>query len=73
MPGKPWYEFTPVERDDVNRFGALYETLRNGLYLGLGVDRFVTVLSEAFAAEFDARDAGSYPPAGHGYPRLGED
>ena len=31
MPGKPWYEFTPIERDDCNRFGALYETLRNDL------------------------------------------
>ncbi|MFF4041573.1 hypothetical protein [Streptomyces sp. NPDC001816] len=75
MPENPRYEyeFTPQERDDVNRFGGLYETLQNDLYLGLVVDEFVVVLGEIFAAEFAARAAGAYPPAGHGYPRLGED
>ncbi|MCF1593133.1 hypothetical protein [Streptomyces muensis] len=66
----PDFEFTPAERDDVNRFGGLYETLQNDLYLGLPVDSFVAVLHGAFEAEFAVRDAGLYPPAGHGYPRL---
>ncbi|SEE24467.1 hypothetical protein SAMN05216489_05966 [Streptomyces sp. 3213] len=75
MPENPRYEyeFTPQERDDVNRFGGLFETLQNDLYLGLVVDEFVMVLGEIFAAEFAVRAAGSYPPPGHGYPRLGED
>ena len=61
---------TPQERDDVNRLGGLYETLKNDLYLGLAVDEFVTVLAGAFEAECDAGMRGQYPPAGHGYPRL---
>lgn len=71
MSDKFWpYEHTPLEHDDVNRLGFLFEGLQNELHFGLAVDSFVTVLSSAFQAEFDCRAAGVYPPAGHGYPRL---
>ncbi|MFF0131233.1 hypothetical protein ACFYTG_36900 [Streptomyces mirabilis] len=70
MRGKPWHEYTPPERDDVNRLGALFETLQNELHFGLVVDQFVMVLNCAFQAEFDCHAAGIYPPAGHSYPRL---
>ncbi|MEV8433113.1 hypothetical protein [Streptomyces chartreusis] len=70
MAGKPWFEFTPVERDDANRLGFLFETLQNDLQLGLVVDHFVMVLTDALDSEFADRADGVYPPAGHGYPRL---
>ncbi|MGW6894354.1 hypothetical protein [Streptomyces sp. NRRL F-5140] len=70
VAGKPWFEFTPVERDDANRLGFLFETLQNDLQLGLVVDHFVMVLTEALDSEFADRADGVYPPAGHGYPRL---
>ena len=73
MPGKPWFEFTPMERDDANRLGFLFETLQNDVHLGLPVDHFVTVLSDALDSEFAARADGAYPPVGHGYARLDED
>ncbi|MEU8751992.1 MULTISPECIES: hypothetical protein [Streptomyces] len=61
---------TPEIRDDVNRLGVLYETLKNDLHLGLAVDDFTTVLAGAFEAECFAVSDGRYPPVGHGYPRL---
>ncbi|MEU6088063.1 hypothetical protein ABZ865_14800 [Streptomyces sp. NPDC047085] len=70
MPGKPWYEFTPLERDDANRLGVLLETLFDYLHFHPERDAFVTTLSNAFDAEFSHRAAGVYPPAGHDYPRL---
>ncbi|MFD7404070.1 hypothetical protein ACFV7R_15645 [Streptomyces sp. NPDC059866] len=70
MAGKPWFELTPVERDDANRLGFLFETLQNDLQLGLVVDHFVVVLTDALDSEFATRAEGAYPPAGHGYPRL---
>ncbi|MGC0330618.1 hypothetical protein RKD23_003608 [Streptomyces sp. SAI-170] len=70
MHRKHWTEYSPAERDDANRLGVLYETLLNHLHFHPGHDAFTTVLSEAFAAEFTDRAAGTYPPAGHTYPRL---
>ncbi|MGW3066225.1 hypothetical protein ACWDA8_22640 [Streptomyces sp. NPDC001130] len=70
MLGKPWFDGTPQERDDVNRLGFLFETLHNDLHYGLPMDHFITVVSDALEAEFAARADSSYPPAGHGYPRL---
>ncbi|MEU2270735.1 hypothetical protein ABZ568_30875 [Streptomyces olindensis] len=70
MLGKPWFEFTPQERDDANRLGFLFETLQNDMHLGLDTDHFVMVLSDALDSEFAARADGAYPPVGHDYPRL---
>ncbi|MEU8851254.1 hypothetical protein AB0C70_34700 [Streptomyces sp. NPDC048564] len=70
MAGKPWFEFTLAERDDANRLGFLFETLQNDLQLGLVVDHFVMVLTDALDSEFAVRADGTYPPAGHDYPRL---
>ncbi|MFI8238358.1 hypothetical protein ACIF83_14005 [Streptomyces sp. NPDC085866] len=63
-------EYTPAERDDVNRLGYLYETFVNDLHFGLKQDAFTAVMAGAFAGEFALIDAGAYPPAGHDYPRL---
>jgi hypothetical protein len=57
-------------RDDLNRLGSLYDTLKNDLHLGLPVDDFVLVVAGALEAECIAGVNGLYPPAGHGYPRL---
>lgn len=70
MPSRPWFDFTPQERDDANRLGFLFETLQNDMHLGLETDQFVMVLDDALDSEFAARADGVYPPAGHGYPRL---
>lgn len=70
MNRKDPHEYTPAERDDVNRLGYLYETFVNDLHHGLKQDAFTLVMAGAFGAEFALIDAGVYPPAGHGYPRL---
>jgi hypothetical protein len=62
--------FTPEERDDMNRLGFLFETLKNDLHFGLAVDDFITVVAGALEAECIAGVHRQYPPAGHGYPRL---
>ncbi|MFE9445605.1 hypothetical protein ACFYO2_43265 [Streptomyces sp. NPDC006602] len=69
MPRKPWYEFDPAERDDANRLGFLYESLRNHLHFHPAMDDFLVVLSSAFEAEFAHCADGAYPPVGHSYPR----
>ncbi|MFF8424883.1 hypothetical protein ACF07Y_06935 [Streptomyces sp. NPDC016566] len=70
MSRKHWTLYTPAERDDANRLGALYETFLNNLHNGLKQDAFTGVMASAFAAEFALLDAGVYPPVGHDYPRL---
>ncbi|MFJ1529952.1 hypothetical protein ACIOFV_16245 [Streptomyces mirabilis] len=68
MPHKPWFEFDPVERDDANRLGFLYEALLNHLHFNPVMDDFTAALNGALNAEFAHRAEGAYPPAGHGYP-----
>ncbi len=73
MLRKHWSEYNPSERDDANRLGVLYGTLQNHLHFHPVMDDFLTVLSNAFEAEFRHCESGTYPPAGHGYPRLDEE
>ncbi|WP_406353659.1 hypothetical protein [Streptomyces sp. NBC_00658] len=67
-----WYEKDPLEQEDENRLGDLYETLLNHLHFRPERDDFITVVSSALQAEFDYRAAGVYPPLGHTYPRLAD-
>ncbi|MFG2637768.1 hypothetical protein ACGFX8_28705 [Streptomyces sp. NPDC048362] len=70
MNRKPWNEYTPAERDDVNRLGYLYESFVHHLTRNTERDAFTAVMAGAFGAEYALSDADAYPPAGHGYPRL---
>ena len=70
MNRKPWSEYTPAERDDVNRLGFLYESFVHHMARRTERDAFTAVMAGAFGAEFALSDAGAYPPAGHSYPRL---
>ncbi|MEU2713602.1 hypothetical protein [Streptomyces sp. NPDC007205] len=70
MGRKHWSEYTPAERDDVNRLGYLYESFVHHLTHHPERDALTAVMAGAFGAEFALSDAGAYPPAGHGYPRL---
>ncbi|MGW0208647.1 hypothetical protein ACWDZ8_23555 [Streptomyces sp. NPDC003233] len=70
MHRKHWSEYTPAECDNLKRLGYLYESFVNHLTCHTERDAFTTVMAGAFGAEFALSDAGTYPPAGHGYPRL---
>ncbi|MCQ4214174.1 hypothetical protein [Streptomyces longispororuber] len=71
MAIEPWREpSTPVERDDMNRFGFLFENLRNYLHYYPALDEFVAVLASALESERTHHARGTYPPAGHTYPRI---
>ncbi|MCX5560753.1 hypothetical protein [Streptomyces sp. NBC_00038] len=70
MCNEQWSEFDPIERDDANRLGYLFEGLQNHLHFHPVIDDFIAVLGSALDAEFIHRAWGTYPPQGHGYPRL---
>ncbi|MGW2515960.1 hypothetical protein ACWC09_02800 [Streptomyces sp. NPDC001617] len=72
-PDRDGFDLSLHERDDMNRLGFLYETLKNDLHGGLAPDAFTLVVLGAPEAECIAGINGQYPPVGHGYPRLDED
>jgi hypothetical protein len=66
---KEYFEEGDPRRDDVNRFGFLWECAMHYRRHQNCDFAFADVLCDVLDGEFEAREAGTYPPAGHDFAR----